>query len=174
MEDGKLSRWPMIAITVLRVLVGWHFLYEGIAKVSSPTWSAAGYLRQARGPAAGFFKWLAAQPNLLAYSDQITMWGLTIVGLLLILGLFTRLASLGAIGFLVLFYAANPPFVGYFYSLPSEGSYLLVNKNLVELGALIVIFLTGSGKFAGFDRIIHDLIARRPAAIPQRAVPEPK
>src|SRR5512137_2868339 len=149
MEDGKLSRWPMVAITLLRVIVGWHFLYEGIAKLTSASWSAAGYMKQARGPFAGLFRWLAAQPNLLANADLITMWGLTLVGVLLILGLFTRLASLGAIGFLLLFYFANPPFVGYFYSLPSEGSYLIVNKNLVELGALVVILVTGSGRFAG-------------------------
>ncbi len=171
MEGATLSRSPMIAITVLRVLVGWHFMYEGIAKMTSSSWSAAGYLRQARGPASGIFKWLAAQPNLLAYADQITMWGLTIVGLLLILGLFTRLSALAAIGFLVMFYAANPPFVGYFYSLPSEGSYLIVNKNLVELGALIVIIVTGSGRFAGLDRIVHGLISRRPAAA---AAPQPR
>ena len=162
MEDAKLARGPMIAIAVLRVLVGWHFLYEGIAKLSSSTWSAAGYLRQARGPFAELFKWLAAQPDLLANADLITMWGLTAVGLLLILGLFTRLASLGAIGFIVLFYLCNPPFVGYFYSIPTEGSYLIVNKNLVELGALVVILVTGSGRFAGLDRIVHGLIGRRP------------
>jgi thiosulfate dehydrogenase (quinone) large subunit len=161
MEDGKLARGPMVAITVLRVLVGWHFLYEGIAKLSSPTWSAAGYLKQARGPFAGFFKWLAAQPDLLANADLITMWGLTAVGLLLILGLFTRLASLGAIGFIILFYLCNPPFVGYFYSIPTEGSYLIVNKNLVELGALIVVLVTGSGRFAGLDRIVHSLFFGR-------------
>jgi thiosulfate dehydrogenase [quinone] large subunit len=162
MEDGKLSRSAMIAITVMRIIVGWHFLYEGIAKLTSPSWSAAGYLRQARGPFAGLFRWLASQPNMLANADQFTMWGLTIVGLLLILGLFTRLASLGGIGFLLLFYFANPPFVGYFYSLPSEGSYLIINKNLVELCALVVVFLTGSGRFAGLDRIVHGLVARRP------------
>jgi thiosulfate dehydrogenase [quinone] large subunit len=162
MEDGKFSRSSMIAITALRILIGWHFLYEGIAKLTSPSFTAAGYLKQARGPFAGLFRWLAAQPNLLANADLATMWGLTLVGLLLILGLFTRLASLGAIGFLLMFYFATPPFVGYFYSLPSEGSYLLVNKNLVELGALVVVFLTGSGKFAGLDAIVHRLIARRP------------
>jgi thiosulfate dehydrogenase (quinone) large subunit len=75
--------------------------------------------------------------------------------------LFTRLSSLGAIGFLLMFYFATPPFVGYFYSLPSEGSYLLVNKNLVELGALVVVFLTGSGKVYGIDRIVHGLVGRR-------------
>ena len=161
MEDGKFSRPAMVAITVLRVLVGWHFLYEGIAKLTSPSFTAAGYLKQARGPFAALFKWLAGQPNLLANADVITMWGLTLVGLLLILGLFTRLASVGGIGFLLMFYFATPPFVGYFYSIPSEGSYLLVNKNLVELGALAVIFLTGSGLVYGLDRIVHGLLTRR-------------
>jgi thiosulfate dehydrogenase (quinone) large subunit len=162
MDEGKLARWPMIAITLLRVAVGWHFLYEGIAKLSAPSWSAAGYLKQARGPFAELFKRLANEPNLLANADLVTMWGLTAVGVLLILGLFTRLASLGGIGFLLLFYLCNPPFVGYFYSIPTEGSYLVVNKNLVELCALLVILVTGSGRFAGLDRIVHGLIGRLP------------
>jgi thiosulfate dehydrogenase [quinone] large subunit len=78
------------------------------------------------------------------------------------LGLITRLASLAGIGFILLFYLCNPPFVGYFYSIPTEGSYLIVNKNLVELCALAVILLTRSGLFAGLDRIVHALFARRP------------
>lgn len=161
MEDGKLSRSPMIAITVLRVIVGWHFLYEGIAKLTSPTWSAAGYMKASRGPFADFFRWIASQPHLLDNANLITMYGLTVVGLLLMLGLFTRLAALGGIGFVLLFYLCNPPFVGYFYSIPTEGSYLIVNKNLVELCALIVILVTDSGRFAGLDRILHGLFARR-------------
>ena len=165
MDNGVLSRRPMVAITVMRVFVGWHFLYEGIAKLTSPAWSAAGYLRASRGPFANLFKWLASQPNLLDNANLITMWGLTIVGVLLILGLFTRLASLAAIGFILLFYLCNPPFVGYFYSIPTEGSYLIVNKNLVELGALLVILTTGSGRFAGLDRILHAVFrARRSVA----------
>ncbi len=161
MDGRSVSRAAMISITLLRIVVGWHFLYEGIAKLTSPSWSAAGYLKQARGPFGGLFRSLAAQPNLLENANLITMWGLAIVGLLLMLGLFTRLASLAGIGFILLFYFANPPFVGYFYSLPSEGSYLIVNKNLVELCALVVILVTGSGHFAGFDRILHAVFARR-------------
>jgi len=160
MEDGKLTRVPMIAITVLRVAIGWHFLYEGIAKLTASSWSAAGYLKQARGPFADLFKGLAGNPDLLANADLVTMWGLTLVGTLLILGLFTRLAALGGFGFILLFYLCNPPFVGYFYSIPTEGSYLVVNKNLVELCALVVILVTGSGRFAGLDRIVHRLIGR--------------
>jgi len=162
MDDMKPSRWAMIAITVLRVIVGWHFLYEGIAKLTAPAWSAAGYMRASRGPFAEFFRWIASQPQLLDKANLITMYGLTIVGVLLMLGLFTRLASLAGIGFILLFYLCNPPFIGYFYSIPTEGSYLIVNKNLVELCALAVIFTTGSGRFAGLDRIVHALFARRP------------
>ena len=162
MEDGRLSRRALVAITVLRVVVGWHFLYEGVAKLTAPSWSAAGYLKQARGPFAELFRWLASQPTHLANADLITMWGLTLVGILLILGLFTRLASVAGIGLILLFYLANPPLVGYFYSLPTEGSYLIVNKNLVELCALVVILVTGSGRFAGLDRLLHRVFVRRP------------
>ena len=158
----------MIAITLLRVIVGWHFLYEGLAKLTAPSWSAGGYLKQARGPFADMFRSLAAQPEMLENANLITMWGLAIVGALLMLGLFTRFASLAGMAFILLFYFANPPFVGYFYSLPSEGSYLIVNKNLVELCALVVILVTGSGRFAGLDRILHGLFAR--AARPGRVV----
>lgn len=165
MDEGRLSRGAMVALTVMRVAIGWHFLYEGVAKLTAPSWSAAGYLKQARGPFADLFKGLAADPNLLANADLITMWGLTAVGLLLILGLFTRLASLGGIAFILLFYLCNPPFVGYFYSIPTEGSYLIVNKNLVELGGLLVVLTTGSGRFAGLDRFVHLLVGqgRQPA-----------
>ena len=80
--------------------------------------------------------------------------------LLLMLGLFTRLAAAGGIGFILLFYLCNPPFIGYFYAIPTEGTYLLVNKNLVELCALVVILLTGTGRFAGLDSIVHGLFVR--------------
>jgi thiosulfate dehydrogenase [quinone] large subunit len=162
MDEATFVRAPMIAITALRVLIGWHFFYEGLTKLTAPSWTAAGYLKQAKGPLAESFRWLASRPDLLANADLVTMWGLTIVGLCLILGLFTRLASLAGIGFILLFYLAAPPLIGYFYAIPSEGSYLIVNKNLVEAAALAVILLTGSGRFAGLDRIVHGLIRRRP------------
>jgi thiosulfate dehydrogenase (quinone) large subunit len=169
MEDAKISRASMVAITIMRILIGWHFAYEGIAKLTSASWSASGYLRQSRGPLSQLFKWLAAQPTLLGYADQITMYGLIIVGVLLVLGLFTRLASLAGIGFVLLFYVCNPPLVGYFYSLPQEGSYLIVNKQLTEIGGLLVVLVSGSGKFAGLDVFVHSLFARGPRKAP--AVP---
>jgi thiosulfate dehydrogenase (quinone) large subunit len=91
------------------------------------------------------------------------MWGLTAIGLGLVLGCFTRLASAAGVLMLLLFYFCNPPFAGYYYSIPAEGSYLVVNKNLVEAAALAVVFVTDSGRFAGLDRILHGLFRRRRA-----------
>jgi thiosulfate dehydrogenase [quinone] large subunit len=160
MDENTLLRPAMIAITLLRVVIGWHFLYEGVSKLTSSTWSAAGYMKASRGPLAEFFRWIASQPHLLDNANLITMYGLTLVGVLLMLGLFTRLAAAGGIGFILLFYLCNPPFIGYFYAIPTEGTYLIVNKNLVELCALVVILLTGTGRFAGLDGIVRGLFVR--------------
>jgi thiosulfate dehydrogenase [quinone] large subunit len=163
MKEGTLSNVQMATVVVLRVLIGWHFLYEGLSKLTAPSWSAQGFLLQSRGPFAELFRWMAADPERLAQVNQLNMWGLTLIGLGLILGCFTRLASLSGMLVILLYYLCNPPFVGYFYSIPMEGSYLIVNKNLVELGALAVILVTGSGRAAGVDRIIHRLLHKREA-----------
>ena len=157
-----LTSAQMTTVVVLRVLIGWHFLYEGLSKLTAESWSASGYLLQSRGPLEGFFKGIAANPGMLDTVNQLNMWGLTAIGLGLILGAFTRLASASGTLVLLLLYLCNPPFVGYFYSVPTEGSYLIVNKNLVEAAALAVIFVTNSGRAVGLDRIFHGLLRRRP------------
>jgi thiosulfate dehydrogenase [quinone] large subunit len=161
MRERTLSRSQVVTIVVMRVLIGWHFLYEGLSKLGSESWSAAGYLSQARGPLEGLFRWMAADPAILDVVNKTNIWGLTAVGLGLILGCFTRVASAAGILAVLLFYFCNPPFVGYFYSVPTEGSYLIVNKNLVEAAALAVVFVTDSGRIAGLDRILHGLFRGR-------------
>jgi thiosulfate dehydrogenase [quinone] large subunit len=160
MEEEKFSRLQSIALAILRVIIGWHFLYEGVAKLLKPNWSAAGYLLQSRGPFAGLFHWMAGDANVLSIVNQMNMWGLILIGLGLILGCLTRIASVSGMLLILLFYLCNPPFVGYFYSIPMEGNYLIVNKNLVELAALFVILVTRSGRFYGFDQILHRLFSK--------------
>jgi thiosulfate dehydrogenase [quinone] large subunit len=73
-----------------------------------------------------------------------------VAGVLLILGLFTRIGLVIAALFLVLFYLSNPPWVGVQF-MAGEGSYLIVNKNLVELATVLVLLVFPSGKVWGFD-----------------------
>jgi len=160
MEDKKFNHLQMIAIVVLRVTIGWHFLYEGLTKLMKANWSAQGYLLQSKGIFAGFFKWIAETPNVLNVVNQMNIWGLIAMGLGLILGCFTRIAAVAGMVLLLLFYLCNPIFVGFYYSMPTEGSYLIINKNVVEMAALFVIAVTLSGRYAGLDRIWHKLFIK--------------
>ena len=76
--------------------------------------------------------------------DLIMAYGLTLIGLALILGLYTRLATIGALFLLLLFYLSNPPWIGV-RDVAGEGNYLIVNKNLVEFAAawLLLVFPSG-------------------------------
>jgi thiosulfate dehydrogenase [quinone] large subunit len=146
--ETNLTRGQLWSIVLLRVLIGWHFLYEGIAKLSLPSWSASGFLIQSRGPFAALFHGLAANPAMLEKVNLMTMWGLVAIGLGLIVGCLTRTAAVSGILIILLIYLCNPPFVGYFYSIPTEGSYLVVNKNLVEAAGLLVVAMTNTGVVA--------------------------
>ncbi len=151
-------------LVLLRVVIGWHFLYEGIAKLMTPGWSAEGYLRGSRWIFAETFSRLASDPIQLFLVNQLNAWGLTLIGLCLILGLFSRLASLLGAVLVFFYYAAYPPlFLGDFGTL-REGTYLIVDKNLVEIFALCVLVLFPTGRYAGLD----SFLARRkkPAAPP--------
>jgi uncharacterized membrane protein YphA (DoxX/SURF4 family) len=82
------------------------------------------------------------------------------VGLSLLLGLFTQLGAAGALAFLTLFYLASIPTTG--APMPgAEGTYLLVNKTLVEWAAVLVVLVARTGHIAGLDL----LFARRARAV---------
>jgi thiosulfate dehydrogenase [quinone] large subunit len=145
MNSDKNQTLQYTALTILRVLIGWHFLYEGLAKLLKGNWSAAGFLIESKWIFAPVFQWMANTPKVLAMVDLLNIWGLTAIGLALILGIFTRFASAAGMGLILLYYVCNPPLVGLHYSLPMEGNYLIVNKNLVEIAALSVRPIPGAG-----------------------------
>jgi thiosulfate dehydrogenase [quinone] large subunit len=103
----------------------------------------------------GIFSYIADNHTLLNISDAANAWGLTLIGLALMLGLFARYASLAGIFLLLLYYLSHPAFPGIDYMFPSDGSYFIINKTLVELFAMLVIFaFPSSGQF-GIERFIH-------------------
>ena len=139
-------------LVVLRVLIGWFFLYEGLAKILSPNWTSYGYLMDSKGIFSPLFTMIAGNPTMMAVADFINIYGLTIIGLLLILGLFERVGYLGAAILLLLYYLSHPPLINVEYLLPSEGTTLWVDKNLVMLVAVIVLYFSPTSKIIGLDR----------------------
>ena len=83
--------------------------------------------------------------------DWMTAWGLTAIGLGLIFGLFTRTASLAAAAFLAMFYLAMPPWPGVPEPGLTEGHYFLVNKNLIEMIAVLALASLPTGHWFGLD-----------------------
>lgn len=151
-----LSQPQRIALLILRTLIGWHFLYEGYFKLLRPAWSRSGtplgtwtsadYLRSATGPFAASFHALG-NSAWIGWIDVAVAATLVLAGLALMLGLFTRTAGAAAFALLVLFYVSAIPLSG----LPearTEGAYLLVNKNLIEAAALLVVMVFHAPKRA--------------------------
>jgi uncharacterized membrane protein YphA (DoxX/SURF4 family) len=91
----------------------------------------------------------------LEWIDHVTAWGLVAVGLGLLLGIFTRLSCVLGAGFLLLLYLAMPPFPWLPEALRTEGHYYFVNKNLVEMIALLALATTPSGRWLGLDGLIR-------------------
>ena len=159
---NKMVQW---LLTFVRIIIGWHFLYEGISKIITAGWSSAPYLAGSKWIFAPVFTALANSPSAVSVIDFINIWGMILVGLGLILGLFTRWASLGGSLMLFFYFIAYPPVPGYMFGVPVEGSYLWVNRNLIELFALSVFIFISPASHFSLDRLIgrwKDERARKP------------
>jgi len=99
--------------------------------------------------------------TVIDYLDWSTRWLLTVVGVLLMVGLFTRFSSFAAAGFLLLTVLTQPS-VPWLPAPPNaEGNYLIVNKNVIEMFALLVLMTTRTGKWFGLDAVISSIFNRR-------------
>jgi len=95
----------------------------------------------------------------IALKDQLTMWALLVIGLMLMSGLFSRLSAVAAAGLLMSFYLAMPPWPGvieFQAAVGPEHSYI-VNKNLIEIIALLAIAALPTGQWFGIDAILSRL-----------------
>jgi thiosulfate dehydrogenase [quinone] large subunit len=157
-----LSGAQQAALVILRTLIGWHFLYEGYYKLMLPAWSvdgkplppwtSAGYLKAATGPLARLFQWLI-DAGWISWIDNTVRIALLLIGLSLILGLLTRVGCWGALFFLSLFYLLAIPLTG--APQPgAEGTYLIVNKTLIEAVAVGVLLAFNTGAIAGLDMLL--------------------
>ena len=149
------SYYQLVSLSLLRILVGWHLLYEGMAKLANSNWTSAAYLLDSKWLFSGLAEWMVTNPGLLSLVDTLNIWGLTLIGLSLMLGLLSRWGSIAGACLLVLYYLFHPLLVGLEYSKPPEGSYLLVDKNLVEACALFVLAMFPTSHITGLDRFIN-------------------
>ncbi len=141
-----------LTITIIRVAIGWHFLYEGISKLFIENWSSQSYLANATGPFSGFYHWLASGESLVGVIDFLNVYGLILMGLALFIGIFIRIASGAGILLLVLYYFAYPPFGTSLFGT-TEGHFYIVNRNFIE-AFLLIWFVVSKQLGYGIDQLL--------------------
>ena len=93
--------------------------------------------------------------------NLMVTFSLTAIGLCLLLGLFTRPAALGGACFMFFIVLTQPNWPSiYPGATPAEGHALLIDKNFIEMLALLVMATTAAGRWAGLDYFVETYIVR--------------
>jgi thiosulfate dehydrogenase [quinone] large subunit len=137
----KSTAWLVL---LLRLSLGWYFFYAGVSKIINPAWSAEGFLKAAK-TFHNFYNFFL-DPGVLPYVNLLNKWGLAIIGLSLILGLFVRWSALAGVLLMALYY-----FPGLDFPYAGDNA-LVVDQHVIF--ALLFLFLAaaGAGRKWGFDR----------------------
>lgn len=138
-----MTQLQKISLFLLRISMGWLIFYAGITKVLNPEWSAAGYLKGAK-TFVGFYQWLTS-PGILPIVNFLNEWGLTLIGISLILGIGVRLSSIFGAALMLLFYF---PVLNFPYPNPHS---FLVDEHIIY--ALVLLLLAGfrTGRIWGLE-----------------------
>lgn len=126
----------------LRISLGWMFFYAGITKVLNPSWSAEAYIKGAK-LLPDMYAWFASA-KMLPIVNLLNMWGLTLLGASLILGIFVRWTSLLGILLMALYYLAQT------FPHVSPTAYI-VDEHVIYSAALLVLCVFGAGRAWGLD-----------------------
>ena len=144
-----MTQFQKISLFLLRIALGWLMFYAGITKVIDPAWSAGGYLKGAK-TFVGFYQWLAS-PGILPLVNFVNEWGLTLLGLSLILGIFVRLSSILGAVLMLLYYL---PILDFPY--PNPHSYL-VDEHIVYVFVLLLFAGLRAGRVWGLENWCSNL-----------------
>jgi uncharacterized membrane protein YphA (DoxX/SURF4 family) len=170
MENTFKFDFKKLFFTVLRVGIGWHFLYEGISKLFVKDWTSYYYLTSSTGPLSGFYHWLAASPVLLKIVDILNIWGLILIGIALFIGCMSRIAAIAGTILLALYYFAYPPF-GVSLLGPTDSHLYIVDKIFIEGLALLIISVYKERGF-GIDALLEYLKKSKKVSPPEDNITE--
>jgi len=162
--------WNSLVFTILRMAIGWHFLYEGTSKLFAGNWTSLSYLSNTSGFLSPFYHWIAASPMLLKMVDLMNIYGLVLIGLALFIGLFTRLAALSGVILLTLYYFAYPPFGASLLSV-GDGHLYIIDKIFIE-ALILMFFLFYKQQGIGIDTVIRQFQKSRKSD-PEKDEPMP-
>lgn len=146
--QGSYQDLAPFAALLLRLALGLLFFFAGWSKLTTDGWTAAGFLQNATGPFASWFQSLAGSGLV----DFLNMWGLTLIGVALVLGLFMRTASFFGIVLMGLYYFAD--FAG-------NTAHGLIDEHIVYIVVLLLFLVGGFGHVWGLDALVERRLDHR-------------
>jgi thiosulfate dehydrogenase [quinone] large subunit len=134
---------------LMRLVMGGIFLGAGVSKLTMEGgWSAAGYLANANGPLSDMFISMAGN----AFVEQLNMWGLTLIGVSLLLGLGVRTSSFFAAILMMLYYLSD--FAG-------NTMHGYIDWHIYYVFVFMLFMFGGFGHMWGLDGLIERRLGRR-------------
>ena len=131
-----------VLVFLSRFAIGLLFFYAGITKVLDPDWSSEGYLKGAQ-TFNGFYTWLAS-PGLLPFINFVNEWGLTLIGISLILGIALKYAApLGALLMLLYYFPV--------LDFPYLEHAFIVDEHIIYGLLLLLLWKLNAGRVWGLD-----------------------
>ncbi|MBU6431606.1 MAG: DoxX family protein [Patescibacteria group bacterium] len=138
-----MTNLQKFSILILRLSLGFLMFYAGVTKVTDPSWSAAGYIKGAKA-FIPFYNFILS-PSVLPVINFLNEWGLTLLGISLIFGVFVRLSSALGIILMILYYL---PILKFPYA--GDHSYL-VDEHVIYSSALLLLIAFSAGRIFGLD-----------------------
>ena len=140
----KLPHSLRVTIFLLRLALGLNFFYLGFGVLFSP---AAG--RDVRAHSFGdLYSWLATAPTPGDWVHPVAQWVFLVIGICLILGLLTRVASIFGIALVFLSYI---PALTYSALNVSQ----FVSDEIIVIICLLILLVSNAGSYIGLDSFIH-------------------
>jgi thiosulfate dehydrogenase [quinone] large subunit len=134
-------------IFVLRILMGWTFLYAGASQIWT-NFDTAGFLNHVV-TFHDFFS-IFAQPALLPYTDFLVKWGHLLIGLSLISGLLVRVSGPFGVLLMITYYFAHMKF-----PYIEEHVNVLVDYHLVYATVIVYLIAHRAGHIWGLDELVE-------------------
>lgn len=128
---------------LLRVSLGWLMFYAGVTKILNPKWTAKDYLLEAK-TFPEFYR-LLSEDNIIAVINVLNEWGLILIGVSLILGLFIRISAIFGVALMMLYYF---PILQFPYA--GKTSYI-VDEHIIYSLVFLTLFAIEAGKYWGLD-----------------------
>jgi thiosulfate dehydrogenase [quinone] large subunit len=141
-----------IAASVLRLLLGWFMFVDGLQILLTPNWSAAGFLAGAKTFPV-FYAWFAMASNSW-WVNPLNSWGITLIGVALILGVGIKPASWAAAALMILYYFPH-------YSFPIVPNGYIVEEHIIYASAFILVAVFPAAQTFGLAKYVRETFLGR-------------